>query len=125
MTLSLPQIHERLKRFEKRGPIPAGEQASGLVSSVGTWGPRRVWPSSLVAVAVPQQQRNVAIQLYRTPVRPTCSSENVTSLPGFAALSVPVSHWLVVVVVSYISLFSKPARKQTTQLYVVSHAQQE
>ena len=39
--------------------------------------------------------------------------------------SVPVSHWLVVVIVSYISLFSKPALKQTTQLYVVSHAQQD
>ena len=36
MTLSLPQIHERLKRFEKRGPIPARDQASTLVSNVGT-----------------------------------------------------------------------------------------
>ena len=31
----------------------------------------------------------------------------------------------VVVVVSCISLFSKPAWKQTTQLYIVSHAQQD
>ena len=36
MTLSLPQIHERLKRFEKRCPIPAHDQASTLVSNVGT-----------------------------------------------------------------------------------------
>ena len=28
-------------------------------------------------------------------------------------------HWLVIVIVSYISLFSKPARKQTTHLYIV------
>ena len=34
-------------------------------------------------------------------------------------------HWLVIVIVSYISLFSKPARKQTTQLYIVLHAQQD
>ena len=48
------------------------------------------------------------------------------SFPGLQHLhSVPVSHWLVIVIVSYISLFSKPARKQTTQLYIVLHTQQD
>ena len=37
----------------------------------------------------------------------------------------PVSHCLVIVIVSYIILFRKPARKQTTQLYIVLHAQQD
>ena len=34
------------------------------------------------------------------------------------------SHWLVIVIVSNISLFSIRAPKQTTQLYIVLHAQQ-
>ena len=34
-------------------------------------------------------------------------------------------HWLVIVIVTYISLFSKSARKQITQLYIVLHAQQD
>ena len=56
-----------------------------------------------------------AIYLYGMPVRPTCSSENV-AISWLAAHSVPVCHWLVIVIVNDISLYSKPARKQTTQL---------
>ena len=34
--------------------------------------------------------------------------------PPLVVLYIPVSHWMVIVIVSYISLFSKPARKETT-----------
>ena len=57
----------------------------------------------------------------------SCTCEVISCLVAlivFPLVFVIVSyHWLVVV--RYISLFSKPARKQTKQLYIVLHAQQE
>ena len=50
----------------------------------------------------------------------------LVALLAFPFVSVIVCcHWLVIIIVSYISLFSKPARKQTTELYIVLHAQQD
>ena len=57
------------------------------------------------------------IHLYGTPVCPTCSSEKCTCFLACSTYSVPVSHWLVTVIVRYIILFSKPACNQTTHLY--------
>ena len=54
------------------------------------------------------------------------TSAKLEALIAFPFFFVIVScHWLVVVIVSYISLFRKPARKHATQLYIVLQAQQD
>ena len=60
---------------------------------------------------------------------PSCTCDVISCLVAHTAFPfafVIVScHWQVFVIVSYISLCSKPARKQTTQLDIVLHAQQD
>ena len=71
-------------------------------------------------------QRSVPDASDTQPSRVACDVIScLVALLVFPLVFVIVScHWLVIVIVSYISLFSKPARKRTTQLYIVSHAQQ-
>ena len=66
------------------------------------------------------RQTNVAFQMHRTPP----AQAALTRIVGIATRRVREEHWLVIVIVSYISLSSKPARKETTKRYIVLHAQQ-
>ena len=53
----------------------------------------------------------LSICMVRRYVRPALARRWHNFL-ACSTYSIPVSHWLVIVIVSYISLFSKPARKQ-------------
>ena len=62
----------------------------------------------------------LSICMVRQYVRPALARIWLQLISRLAALySFPISHWLVIVIVSYISLLSKPACKQTTQRYIV------
>ena len=66
--------------------------------------------------------------VFQMPRTPTFRVSLVTKFPVIAFQFVFViasCHLLVIVIVSHISLFSKPAQKRTTQLYILLHAQQD
>ena len=85
---------------------------------------RTVKGISQVSVVVPF---NGVFQMPRTPAfRVFSCRHSLSRSTAFLFVFVIMScHWVVIVIVSYISLFSKPARKRTTQFHIVLNAQQD
>ena len=78
--------------------------------------------------AEPNSQIYAVIHSDGTLVRASCRLQRPSFLfpaSPFGRSSLHVSHWLVIVIVSYISLFRKPAPKQTAQLHTALHAQHD